>query len=147
MKTKYPVKLTPTQRTQLKKRLRGGAGSVLELCRLRILLMADENGPAYTDKKIAEALECSENTVGNVRRYFCERGLEGSICRKKQDKPSRKPVLNGSDEAHVIALACSEAPDGRARWTLRLLAKRVVELEIAEHICPETIRKVLKKHS
>jgi hypothetical protein len=83
--------------------------------------------------------------VGNVRRNFVERGFQGAICRKKQKEPSNKPILDGCGEARLIALACSDTPEGQARWTLRLLAQRAVELEIVESLSHETVRQVLKK--
>ena len=112
---------------------------------MRILLLADVKGPGWTDGKIAEALDCSPLTVGNVRRYFVERGFKGAISRKKQEEPSNKPLLDGCEEARLIALACSETPEGQTRWTLRLLAQRAVELEIALHLSHESVRRTLKK--
>lgn len=146
MKQKNVVKLLPTQRKELKRRLRGGKGKVLELRRARILLLADVKGPGWADGKIAEALNCSPLTVGNVRRYFVERGFKGATCRKKQATPSNKPLLDGCGEARLIALACSETPEGQARWTLRLLAQRAVELEIAPQLSYESVRRTLKKN-
>jgi len=139
------VKLFPSQRKKLKSWLQGGKRGALELRRMRILLLADVNGPAWTDKRIAEAMPCSRLTVGNVRRCFVERGFNGALCRKKQAKPSNKPLLDGRGEARLIALACSERPEGHARWTLRLLAQRAVELEISDHISYESVRRTLKK--
>jgi hypothetical protein len=145
VKQKNVVKLLPSHRKELKRRLRGGKRGVLELRRMRILLLADVNGPAWTDKRISEAMVCSPLTVGNVRRYFVERGFKNAISRKKQAKPSQQPLLDGCGEARLIALACGDAPGGRARWTLRLLANRAVELEIADHLSHESVRRTLKK--
>jgi len=139
------VKLLPSQRKKLKNWLRGGKRGVLELRRMRILLLADVNGPAWTDERIAEAMGCFPLTVGNVRRNFVERGFLGAIFRKKQAKPSQEPLLDGHGEARLIALACSDTPEGHARWTLRLLAHRAVELEIADHLSYESVRRTLKK--
>lgn len=113
---------------------------------MRILLLADVNGPAWTDKRIAEALDCCSMTVANVRRYFVERDFIGCIGRKKQASPSHEPILDGRGEARLIALACSDTPEGHARWTLRLLAQRAVELEIADHLSYESVRRTLKKN-
>jgi len=139
------VKLNPSQRKKLKRWCGGGKHGALELQRMRILLLADVNGPAWTDKRIAEAMGCFPLTVGNVRRYFVERGFKDAICRKKQASPSQKPLLDGRGEARLIALACGETPEGQARWTLRLLAQRAVELEIADHLSYESVRRTLKK--
>lgn len=139
------VKLLPSQRKKLKRWIRGGKRGAMELRRMRVLLLADVNGPAWTDKRIAEAILCSRLTVGNIRQNFVERGFDGALYRKKQAKPSKEPVLDGRGEARLIALACSEKPEGRARWTLRLLAQRAVELEISDHLSYESVRRTLKK--
>jgi hypothetical protein len=139
------VKLLPSQRKKLNRWLRGGKRGVLELRRMQILLLADVNGPAWTDERIAEAMDCFPLTVGNVRRNFVERGFQGAICRKKQARPSQEPLLDGRGEARLIALACGETPEGQARWTLRLLAQQAVELEIADHLSYESVRRTLKK--
>jgi len=141
----YVVDLLPSQRKKLKRWCRSGKRGVLEVLRMRILLLADVNGPAWTDKRISEAMACCPLTVANVRRYFVERGFMASICRKKQERPSQEPLLDGRGEARLIALACGETPEGHARWTLRLLAQRAVELEIADHLSHESVRRTLKK--
>ncbi len=146
-KRKYVVKLTSSQRKELNKAFRKGKFPVLELRRRRILLLADINGPRLTDEAIAESVGCAKQTVFNIRRNFCERGFNGAFSRKKQDWPSCLPILDGHGEARLIALACSQAPEGSARWTLRLLAERSVELEIADGISYETVRRVLKKRT
>jgi transposase len=146
-KKKYQVKLSSTQRKKLKSAFRGGKAPVLELRRMQALLLADVNGPNYSDEKTATVLNCSTHTVLNIRRKFVERGLSGAISRKTQDEPSRLPLLDGHGEARLIALACGEAPEGISRWTLRLLAERAVELEIADHLSYETVRRVLKKRT
>ena len=145
MRKRFEVKLTAQQRKELKKAFRGGRAPVLELRRLQILMMSDINGPALSDAAISENLGCSESTVVNMRRRFVKRGFEDCIKRKKQDKPSRKKVLDGHSEARLIALACSNPPEGRSKWTLRLLADRLVELEIIDSLSHETVRSVLKK--
>jgi hypothetical protein len=146
-KKKYEVKLTITQRRKLKRAFRGGKAPVLELRRMHVLLLADVNGPGFSDEKISTVLDCSLQTVLNIRRKFVERGFTGAISRKKQDKPSREPLLDGHGQARLIALACGKAPEGSSRWTLRLLAKRAVELEIADHMSYETVRRALKKRT
>lgn len=144
-KQKYVVKLSKAEQEQLKKAFRGGRISVLELRRMRILLMSDINGPALSDGRIAEDLSCSLQTVLNVRRNFVQRGFSGAISRKQQAMPSRRRRLDGHGEARLIALACGKAPEGFSRWTVRLLTDRAVELEIAEDLSRETVRRVLKK--
>jgi len=147
--TKYLVILTPAERDWLSGLVSAGRRSALTITRARILLKADQadGGPAWEDKEIAEALDCGLRTVERVRQRFVERGLEPALGRKPQDRPSRERKLDGAAEARLIALACSAPPEGRLRWTLKLLADRLVELEIVASICDETVRRVLKKTS
>lgn len=144
---KYLVTLTGDERESLAGLLSAGKRSALTLARARILLKADQadGGPAWEDCRIAEALDCGVRTVERVRQRFVERGLEEALGRKPQDRPSRERKLDGRAEARLIALACSEPPDGRAAWTLQLLADRLVELKIVDSVCDETVRRVLKK--
>jgi transposase len=144
---RYLVTLTPEEREQLAGLLSAGKRSALTLARARILLKADQadGGPAWPDDRIAEALDCGVRTVERVRQRFVERGLEAALGRKSQDRPSRERKLDGRAEARLIALACSEPPDGRAGWTLQLLADKLVELRVVESVCDETVRRVLKK--
>src|SRR5204862_6425854 len=104
-----------------------------------------DEGPAWTDDRIAEAVAVHRRTVEHVRQRFVEQGLEAALVRKKQDRPSRERKLDGAGEARLITLACSKPPLGRAAWTLRLLADRLVELQIVASISTETVRQVLKK--
>ena len=144
---KYLVTLTPEEREQLAGLLSAGKRSALTLARARILLKADQadGGPAWPDERIAEALDCGVRTVERVRQRFVERGPEEALGRKKQDRPSRERKLDGRAEARLIALACSQPPDGRAAWTLQLLADKLVELRVVDSVCDETVRRVLKK--
>ena len=144
---KYLVTLTPEEREQLAGLLSAGKRSALTLARARILVKADqaEGGPAWPDDRIADALDCGLRTVERVRQRFVERGLEAALGRKPQDRPSRERKLDGRAEARLIALACSEPPDGRAAWTLQLLADKLVELKVVDSVCDETVRRVLKK--
>ena len=144
MKKKYVVRLTKAKRASLEAMLRQGEAKATELRRVRILLKADANGPGWSDACIAEAFGCSRHTAENVRRRFAERGLD-CVRRKKQEQPSRQRKLDGRAEARLLTLACGEAPDGRGRWTLRLLAGRAVELGIAGELSYETVRRTLKK--
>lgn len=144
---KYKVTLTPQERKSLQDLVTAGKGASKKLLHARILLKADASpkGPAWIDARIAEAFEVSTRSIERLRERFVEQGLEAALGRKRQDRPSREPVLDGKAEARLIALACSSAPQGRARWTLRLLADRLVELEIVETISTETVRRTLKK--
>jgi hypothetical protein len=146
MKKKYIVRLTKGQRRSLAGVLAKGSAKATELRRAQILLKADSAGPAWSDAHIADAFECHPRTVEGVRRRFCERGLD-CVRHKAQATPPRKRVFDGRAEARLTTLACSEAPEGHGRWTLRLLADRVVQLEIVEAVSHETVRKVLKKTS
>ena len=149
MAKKYLVTLTPEERQWLTALLSAGKRSALTLTRARILLKADQapGGPAWDDARIAEALDCGLRTVERVRQRFVERGLEQALGRKPQDRPSRERKFDGAAEARLIALACSQPPQGRARWTLKLLADRLVELEVFDCVSDETVRRVLKKTS
>ena len=144
---RYLVTLTPEERQRLADLLSAGKRSALTLTRARILLKADQadGGPAWPDDRIAEALDCGVRTVERVRQRFVERGLEAALGRKPQDRPSRERKLDGRAEARLIALACSAPPEGRTAWTLRLLAGKLVELQVVESVSYETVRQVLKK--
>ena len=110
-----------------------------------ILLAADLEGPDWPDRRIAEAFSCHPRSVENVRRRFVLEGLTAALERKKQVRPSRECKLDGDAEARLIALACSEPPEGRDRWTLQLLADALVRLEVVDSICDQTVRRTLKK--
>jgi transposase len=143
----YLVTLSPEERQWLAALVKAGRRSALTLTRARILLKADQapGGPAWEDARIVEALDCGLRTVERVRQRFVERGLEAALSRKPQDRPSRQRKLDGAAEARLIAVACSAPPLGRARWTLTLLADKLVELEVVDSVCDETVRRVLKK--
>ena len=147
MKKVFVVRLTETERSELDGLVRKGKTSALTITRARILLKADqgENGEAQTDAQVAEALSIAAKTVFNVRRRWVEEGLEAALRRKKQDCPSRSRKLDGEAEAKLVATCCGPAPQGRARWTLRMLADKLVELEVVDSISPETVRSTLKK--
>ena len=147
MTKKYLVTLTPEERQWLTTLISAGKRSALTITRARILLKADQadGGPAWDDARIAEALDCGQRTVERIRQRFVERGLEQALARKPQDRPSRERKFDGAAEARLIALACSKPPKGRARWTLKLLADKLVQLEIFDFVSDETVRRVLKK--
>ena len=142
----YQVILDKSQRDYLITLISSGKESARKLTRARILLKADEGefGPAYTDDKIKEAVEVSIPTIERTRKAFVLENLTAALNPKKRsDTPGKK--FDGEKEAHLIALVCSEPPEGCARWTLRLLAEKMVELEHFDSISHETIRRVLKK--
>ena len=145
VKDKVVVRLTASQRDALRRVVRGGKHSAALLRRAHILLKSDADGRyAWTDERIAEALETTRITVARVRRQFVEEGLDATMHRKRPTgRQYRK--LDGRQEAQLIALACSEAPEGRARWTMSLLADRLVEMKVVESIDPATVWRTLKK--
>ena len=148
MAKKYRVTLTAEERAGLEALISRGKADARKLAHARILLQADEadGAPARTDEEVAAALDTSTRTVERVRRRFVEEGLDAAL-RPKPTKRVYARALDGAQEAHLIALACSGPPDGKKRWTLRLLAERVVELGYAEAVSHETVRRTLQKTS
>ncbi len=144
---KYKVTLTVAERQQLSDLIAAGKAAAQKLAHARILLKADaaDGGPAWPDTRIAEAVEVSVVTVERVRQRFVEQGLEAALGRKQRDRPSRPRKLDGRAEARLIALACSAPPGGRQEWTMQLLADKLVELEVVDAVCDETVRRTLKK--
>jgi len=145
MKKLYRVKLTVGERAQLQELLSKGKAAARTLAHARVLLKADEGvaGPRLTDAQIAEVLEVNRSTVERVRMRCVEEGLEAAL----RPRPSRQlhpRKLDGVQEARLVTLACSPAPKGRGRWSLRLLADKLVELEIVDDISHETVRQTLK---
>jgi transposase len=139
VRKKYVVDLTAEGRTTLEHLLQKGRSSARKLVRARILLQADEG---LTDEEIATALDVGIATVGRMRQRFVEMSLEAL---NERPRPGGQCKLTGKQEAHLIAVACTPAPTGQGRWTLRLLAERVVTLGFAPSIARETVRQVLKK--
>jgi hypothetical protein len=153
MKKKYVVELTKEERDRLLKLIRSGEAPARMLNRARILLKADagehaEGGgePAPGDGEIARMLETSSATVQRVRERFFRQGLDAALERSMPDRVYRR-TFDGRAEARLVALACSEAPEGRDRWSMRLLADKAVEMGIVEGVSHETVRKALKKTS
>ena len=146
MKKKYIVTLSEDERQLLQAMLSRGKAAARKLMHARILLKADANpdGSAWNDDQIAEGLEVGRATVERVRREFVEEGLEAALERRKSCRQYER-VLDGDGEAHLIALACQKPPEGRALWTLRLLADRMVQLEYVEQLSYQTVRRTLKK--
>jgi transposase len=145
---KYPVTLTESDRSDLQQMIGAGVASARTLTRARILLKADQSpaGPSWVDHAIAEALEVSQPTVARVRKRYVQEGLAAALHARPPRREYRRK-LDGAQEAHLIALACSEPPDGAARWSLRLLADTLVELEIVDAISHQTVRRTLKQTS
>lgn len=144
---KYVIELTGEERKELSELVSKGKAAVRKITHARVLLQADEsqNGSAWTDNQIAEAFDIHINTIHGIRRRFVEQGLQAALERKKQCSPSRKRIVDGEVEAHLIALRCGDPPNGKNQWNLRLLADKLVELEIVPGISHETVRQALKK--
>jgi transposase len=144
---KYVVRLSTEEREQLDAMIRKGKSSAQRLMKARILLKADvsEDGEGWSDSEIVKALETSLTTVYRTRQQLVEEGLEAVLSRKKPSRTSVLPIFDGEKEAKLIALACSKPPEGRSRWTLRMLEDKVVELDIVERASDSTIGRVLKK--
>ncbi|RMF65777.1 MAG: helix-turn-helix domain-containing protein [Calditrichaeota bacterium] len=141
-KKKFIVELTDEECRICQEVVKKLKGSSQKVKRANILLKADAG---WTDAKIAEALDCRTKTVENVRKRFVERGFEETLHGKKRSRPPVEKLLDGEQEAKIIALWLGEPPPGYGRWSLRLLARKVVELEIVESISYQTIRRTLKK--
>ena len=143
---KYSVRLTEAQRQDLQHLISTGKESARRLMHARIVLKADQgaHGPGWTDAQISAALEVSKPTIVRVRHICAVQGLDAALNRRKPRR-TRPRRLDGAQEAHLIALACSAPPDGRDHWSLRLLADRFVTLEAVDEISHETVRQVLKK--
>ena len=144
---KYIVELTSEERKELSELVSKGKAEARKITHARVLLLSDipAQGSGWTDRQISEALGIHSNTIHGIRQRFVEQGLHAALERKKQDRPSRKRAVDGDVEAHLIALRCSDPPEGTNRWTLRLLADKLVELEIVPNISHETVRQALKK--
>lgn len=140
MNKKWAIRLTVEDRNELEGIVKKGKSSARTIRRAQILLLADENKP---DVQIASLLRCCEVSVYNTRRAYCEQGLQQSL--KEKARSGRPEKLVGKSKAHLIALACSEPPEGRACWTMQLLADRCITLELTDSISDETVRRTLKK--
>lgn len=148
MKKRYLVTLTSEERQELRSMVSVGKAAARKLVRSRILLLADqaEGGPVKSDPEITDALGCGRATVERVRKQFVEEGLEATLNRKPTIR-TYENRLDGKAEAHLVAIVCGAPPEGRARWTLRLLADRMVGLGHIESVSHETVRLTLKKTS
>ena len=142
MKKKYIVELTEVERALLRDVAKKLKGTSQKVKRANILLKADAG---WTDARIAEALDCRTKTVENVRQRFVESGFEATLDGKQRDTPPIEKLLDGEQEAKIIALRLGKPPAGYGKWTLRLLARKVVELEIVDVVSYQTVRRTLKK--
>ncbi len=145
MLKKYIVRLTDEERETLSRVVAKFKGSSQKVRRSQVLLKADADGPGWTDAKIADAYGCRTKTVENIRERFVTEGFEITLNGRPRVKPPRPKLLDGEQEAKVIAMRLGPPPPGFANWTLRLLAEQVVMLEIVESISYETVRRTLKK--
>jgi transposase len=147
MRKRYRVKLSKSDRKYLNRFVKTGIARAREILRARILLLADESqrGKGKKDAEIAKEVQVCMRTVAATRERYLQGGLERAL--RDLPRSGQPPKLSGRDEAKLTAIVCSEPPAGRSRWSIRLLADRMVELKIVDHIAPETVRKVLKKTS
>ncbi|MCD6395758.1 MAG: helix-turn-helix domain-containing protein [Planctomycetes bacterium] len=145
MVKKYIVRLSEEERSLLRGIVKKLKGTSQKVQRANILLKADVGGSNWSDAKIAEALSCRTQTVENIRRRFVTEGLDAVLNRKKRKTPPRPKILDGKQEAEIIALRLGKPPTGFANWTLRLMAEQIVELGIVDSISYETVRRTLKK--
>jgi transposase len=144
---KYIVKLTKEEREELLTLIRVGKKSANKLMHARVLLSADENDRKLkpkTDEEIAKETHICSKTVARIRQRFVEEGMESALSRRPHANPKRRKI-DGEQEAHLVALCCSPPPEGRSRWTLKLLANKLIELEIVDSISAVTVSRVLKK--
>ena len=145
MEKKYIVRLTDQERNELVEVVKKLKGTSQKVRRAQILLKADIDGPNWTDARIAEAFSCRTKTVENIRQRLVERGFDETLNGAKQLTPPVPKLLDGEQEAKIIAMRLGAPPPGYGNWTLRLLARKVVELEIVGSVSHETIRRTLKK--
>jgi transposase len=144
---KHSITLSQQQRHELEKLISAGTAPARSIMHAHILLKADASsqGPRWSDQQIEDAFAVSYRTILRTRKRFVSEGVQAALHRKKQGTRPEKRVLDGVQEAYILAVLCHEKPEGRERWTLRMLAQRAVELEIVEQVSHETIRDLLKK--
>ncbi len=145
MNKKFIVRLSDEERAECLEVIKKLKGSSQKVRRAHILLKADADGPAWTDSRIAEAFNCREQTIENLRKRLVTGGFELALEGKKRQEPPTPPKLDGKAEAKLIAMRLGKPPTGYGHWTLQLLADQLVALEIVDSISHETVRKVLKK--
>jgi hypothetical protein len=142
---RYIVRLSAEERAELESIVKKGKGGAHKIRNAQILLHSDENGKKLSVLEIAALLHCNKDTVCEARKRLVTRGFAGALERKKQDKPSVERLFDGAAEARLLQIACSQPPEGRARWTLKMLSDKVVELQIVPHCSANTVHLVLKK--
>ena len=147
MKPRYRVTLTEEERKELETLTKTGKTNARRFLYARALLLCDagSDGPAWLVAKTAEAMGVTPRTIEHLKKRFVEEGLEVALQRKARDKPPREVIFDGAFEARLISLACSEAPEGRRRWTVRLLTEQAVELSLAPTVSHMTVQRILKK--
>lgn len=142
---KYVVRLTEEERASLTELISKGKAAARKIKHANVLLKIDAAGPSWSDAQAAEAFDCSTRTVFSIRQRCVEAGLAAALERKPREHPPRARILDGDGEAQLVRLACSQAPEGQARWTLNLLAEGLIELRVVETISPQTVMRMLKK--
>lgn len=145
MQKRYVVRLTDQERSQLRDIVKKLKGTGQKVRRAQVLLKADADGPNWTDERIADAYSCRTRTVEKIRQRLVERGFEDTLHGIERAQPAVEKLLTGEQEARIIATRLGRPPKGYANWTLRLLARKVVELEIVDSVSYETVRRTLKK--
>lgn len=145
MQKKYIVRLTELERSQLRAVIKKLKGTSQKVRRAQILLKADADGSNWTDQRIAEAFDCRTKTVENIRQRLVTRGFEETLNGARRATPPVQKLLDGEQEAQIIAMRLGPPPKGYANWSLRLLSRKVVELGIADEVSYETVRRTLKK--
>ena len=147
MSPRYKVTLTEEERVDLETMTRRGKINAKKFIHARVLLLCDagNKGPAWKVSDAADALGVTSRTIEHIKQRFVEEGIEAALERKPLEKPPREVKFDGAFEARLIAIACSDVPEGHCRWTVRLLADKAVELKIAETVSHMTVQRVLKK--
>ena len=147
MAPRYKITLVESERAKLEALVRNGKTARRKFINARALLLCDAgpHGPAWTVANVAKSLGVTSRTIEHLKKRFVEDGLEAALERKKRESPPRAVIFDGEFEARLIALACSEAPEGHARWTIKLLADKAVELKFSSSISPMTVQRILKK--
>lgn len=142
---KYIVRLTDEEHAMLKDLTDKGKAAAAKIKHANVLLKIDADGLNWRDESASEAFSCSLRTIFSIRQRFVEQGVEAALERKKRENPPTPPILDGEKEARLLQIACSEPPEGFAKWTLRLLADKLVTLEVVDSISEQTVMRTLKK--
>lgn len=145
MNKKYIVRLTKEERNKLEELTKKGKTKAYKIKHANILLNIDANDANRTDEETAKIFRCHSQTVRNIRQRFVERGLDAALMKKMPGEPPRRKILDGEKEARLIATACGKPPEGYSRWTMQLLADKIITLKVVDNISRETVRRSLKK--